>query len=112
MYIEKERNKKKEKTTMNKKMENLIRTLNSILKENIGKRFSIIKNDEEIIFCNFGYFVAFDKGFVTLCSDKGTPITVIVTDEDKETFMQVKTSDANYYITLTDTENESILITL
>ena len=44
---------------MNKKIKNVVETLNAILKENIGKSFLISRAGTTIKFHNFGYYVIF-----------------------------------------------------
>lgn len=96
---------------MNKKIKNLVETLNTILKENIGKSFSISKAGTTIKFHNFGYYVIFYKGEVVLCDNMGELIMIIL-EQNKEELLMIKAGDTNYFVTITDTENESISIAL
>lgn len=96
---------------MNKKIKNLVETLNAILKENIGKSFSISKAGTTIKFHNFGYYVIFYKGEVVLCDNMGELIMIIL-EQNKEELLMIKAGDTNYFVTITDTENESISIAL
>lgn len=96
---------------MNKKIKNLVETLNAILKENIGKSFLISKAGTTIKFHNFGYYVIFYKGEVVLCDNMGELIMIIL-EQNKEELLMIKAGDTNYFVTITDTENESISITL
>lgn len=96
---------------MNKKIKNLVETLNAILKENIGKSFSISKAGITIKFHNFGYYVIFYKGEVVLCDNMGE-LVMIILEQNKEELLMIKAGDTNYLVTITDTENESISITL
>lgn len=97
---------------MNKKIKNLVETLNVILKENIGKSFLISKSGTTIKFNNFGYYVIFYKGEVVLCDNMGELIVMIISEQNKEELLMIKAGDTNYIVTITDTENESISITL
>ena len=97
---------------MNKKIKNVIETLNAILKENVGKSFIILKAGSTIKFHNFGYYVTFYKGVVVLCDNIGEPVTMIISDKDKEELLIIKAGNTDYFVTITDTENESISITL
>lgn len=97
---------------MNKKIKNLVETLNVILKENIGKSFLISKAGTTIKFHNFGYYVIFYKGEVVLCDNMGELIMMIISEKNKEELLMIKAGDTNYIVTITDTENESISITL
>lgn len=97
---------------MNKKIKNLVETLNGILKENIGKSFSISKAGITIKFHNFGYYVIFYKGEVVLCDNMSELIMIILERNNKEELLTIKAGDRNYFVTITDTENESISITL
>lgn len=96
---------------MNKKIKNLVETLNVILKENIGKSFLISKAGTTIKFHNFGCYVIFYKGEVVLCDNMGELI-MIISEQNKEELLMIKAGDRNYIVTITDTENESISITL
>lgn len=96
---------------MNKKIKNLVETLNAILKENIGKSFLISKAGTTIKFHNFGYYVIFYKGEVVLCDNMGELIMIIL-EQNKEELLMIKAGDTNYFVTITDTENESISIAL
>lgn len=96
---------------MNKKIKKLVETLNTILKENIGKSFSISRAGTTIKFHNFGQYVTFYKGEVVLCDNMGELI-MIISEQNKEELLMIKAGDTNYFVTITDTENESILITL
>lgn len=96
---------------MNKKIKNLVEILNVILKENIGKSFLISKAGTTIKFHNFGYYVIFYKGEVVLCDNMGELI-MIISEQNKEELLMIKAGDTNYIVTITDTENESISITL
>lgn len=96
---------------MNKKIKNLVETLNTILKENIGKSFSISKEGITIKFHNFGQYVTFYKGEVVLCDNMGELI-MIISEQNKEELLMIKAGDTNYFVTITDIENESISITL
>ena len=96
---------------MNKKVKNVLETLNAILKENIGKSFSISKAGTTIKFHNFGYYVIFYKGEVVLCDNMGELIMIIL-EQNKEELLMIKAGDTNYFVTITDTENESISIAL
>ena len=96
---------------MNKKIKNLVETLNAILKENIGKSFLISKEGTTIKFHNFGYYVIFYKGEVVLCDNMGELIMIIL-EQNKEELLMIKAGDTNYFVTITDTENESISIAL
>lgn len=96
---------------MNKKIKNLVETLNAILKENIGKSFSISKAGTTIKFHNFGYYVIFYKGEVVLCDNMGELIMIIL-EQNKEELLMIKAGDTDYFVTITDTENESISIAL
>ena len=97
---------------MNKKIKNLIDTLNTILKENIGKSFLISKAGTTIKFHNFGYYVIFYKGEVVLCDNIGKPLKVIISDNDKEALLFIKAGNTDYCVTIMDIENEAISITL
>ena len=97
---------------MNKKIKNLVETLNTILKENIGKSFLISKAGITIKFHNFGQYVTFYKGEVVLCDNMGELIMMIISQQNKEELLMIKAGDTNYIVTITDTENESISITL
>lgn len=97
---------------MNKKIKNLVETLNVILKENIGKSFLISKAGTTIKFHNVGHYVTFYKGEVVLCDNMGELIVMIISEQNKEELLMIKAGDRNYFVTITDTENESILITL
>lgn len=108
VYIERE----KERTTMNKKVKNVLETLNAILKENAGKRISIVDGGDTLKFNNYGYYVTLYKGKVVLCDNIGKPLKVIISDSDKEALLFIKAGDTNYIVTITDTENESISIAL
>lgn len=96
---------------MNKKIKNLVETLNAILKENIGKSFLISKAGTTIKFHNFGCYVIFYKGEVVLCDNMGELIMIIL-EQNKEELLMIKAGDTNYLVTITDTENESISIAL
>lgn len=96
---------------MNKKIKNVVETLNAILKENIGKSFLISKAGTTIKFHNFGYYVIFYKGEVVLCDNMGESI-MIISEQNKEELLMIKAGDTNYFVTITDTENESISIAL
>lgn len=96
---------------MNKKIKNLVETLNVILKENIGKSFLISKAGTTIKFHNFGHYVIYYKGEVVLCDNMGELI-MIISEENKEELLMIKAGDTNYFVTITDTENESISIAL
>ena len=97
---------------MNKKIKNLVETLNTILKENIGKSFLISKAGITIKFHNLGQYVTFYKGEVILCDNMGELIMMIISEQNKEELLMIKAGDTNYIVTITDTENESISITL
>lgn len=97
---------------MNKKIKNLVETLNVILKENIGKSFLISKAGTTIKFHNLGHYVTFYKGEVVLCDNMGELIMMIISDKNKEELLMIKAGNTNYFVTITDTENESISITL
>ena len=97
---------------MNKKIKNLVETLNVIFKENIGKSFLISKAGTTIKFHNFGYYVIFYKGEVVLCDNMGELIMIILEQNNKEELLMIKAGDTNYFVTITDTENESISIAL
>lgn len=98
---------------MNKKIKNVVETLNAILKENIGKSFLISKKEGTAIkFHNFGYYVIFYKGEVVLCDNMGELIMMIISERNKEELLMIKAGDTNYFVTITDTENESISIAL
>jgi len=96
---------------MNKKIKNVVETLNAILKENIGKSFLISRAGTTIKFHNFGYYVIFYKGEVVLCDNMGELIMIIL-EQNKEELLMIKAGDTNYFVTITDTENESISIAL
>lgn len=97
---------------MNKKIKNLVETLNVILKENIGKSFLISKAGTTIKFHNLGHYVTFYKGEVVLCDNMGELIMMIISEKNKEELLMIKAGNTNYFVTITDTENESISITL
>lgn len=97
---------------MNKKIKNLVETLNAILKENIGKSFLISKAGTTIKFHNLGYYVIFYKGEVVLCDNMGELIMIILEQNKEEELLMIKAGDTNYFVTITDTENESISIAL
>ena len=97
---------------MNKKIKNLVETLNAILKENIGKSFLISKAGTTIKFHNLGHYVTFYKGEVVLCDNMGELIVMIISEQNKEELLMIKAGDTDYFLTITDTENESISIVL
>lgn len=97
---------------MNKKIKNLVEILNVILKENIGKSFLISKAGTTIKFHNLGHYVTFYKGEVVLCDNMGELIMMIISERNKEELLMIKAGNTNYFVTITDTENESISITL
>lgn len=106
IYIEKER------TTMNKKVKNVLETLNAILKENAGKRISIVDGGDILKFNNYGYYVTLYKGKVVLCDNIGKPLKVIISDNDKEALLFIKAGNTDYCVTIMDIESETISITL
>lgn len=97
---------------MNKKIKNLVETLNVILKENIGKSFLISKAGTTIKFHNLDYYVTFYKGEVVLCDNMGELIMMIISEKNKEEILMIKAGNTNYFVTITDVENEAISITL
>ena len=108
IYIER----KKERTTMNKKVKNVLETLNAILKENAGKRISIVDGGDILKFNNYGYYVTLYKGKVVLCDNIGKPLKVIISDNDKEALLFIKAGNTDYCVTIMDIESETISITL
>jgi hypothetical protein len=104
--------KKKERTTMNKKVKNVLETLNVILKENAGKRISIVDGGDILKFNNYGYYVTLYKGKVVLCDNIGKPLKVIISDNDKEALLFIKAGNTDYCVTIMDIESETISITL
>ena len=97
---------------MNKKVKNVLETLNAILKENAGKRISIVDGGDILKFNNYGYYVTLYKGEVVLCDNMSELIMIILEQNNKEELLMIKAGDRNYFVTITDTENESISITL
>ncbi|UWI20208.1 MAG: hypothetical protein [Bacteriophage sp.] len=102
----------KERTTMNKKVKNVLETLNAILKENAGKRISIVDGGDILKFNNYGYYVTLYKGKVVLCDNIGKPLKVIISDNDKEALLFIKAGNTDYCVTIMDIESETISITL
>ena len=42
----------------------------------------------------------------------GESIMMIISEQNKEELLMIKAGDTNYFVTITDTENESISIAL
>lgn len=98
---------------MTKKMKNLISTLNSIFKENPGKPYTIITENDIISYNNYDHHFESFEGAVFLCDRIGYPIAVMTMfAKEKNVLLQIKIDDTMYYITITNSPNESVLITL
>lgn len=98
---------------MTKKMKNIISALNSIFKENPGKLYTITTENDIISYHNHDHHFEFFEGAVFLCDRIGYPIAVIaMLGEEKNVLLKININDTMYYITITDTPNESVLITL
>ena len=97
---------------MKKKVKNVLETLNAILKENAGKRISIVDGGDILKFNNYGYYVTLYKGKVVLCDNIGKPLKVIISDNDKEALLFIKAGNTDYCVTIMDIESETISIAL